>query len=146
MFHTHMELVNQLRLAQQYDQALTVLQYIFDPLAQGTDPNRFWKFKPFQSIVATDSLEEFFQSLKPGVENAAITEWRHNPFSPFVVARSRPVSIIKWVVMTYIVILIDYGDYYFCQNTLESIHRAIQLYVIDSHILVTKPHHIPYNE
>jgi hypothetical protein len=36
--------------------------------------------------------------------------------------------------MTYINILISYGDFYFMQNTLEALLLAIQLYVRDSHI------------
>ena len=150
MFHAPMELVNQLRLAQHYDQALAVLQYIFDPRTHGSDINTssdngiVWKFPPFKTIVAVaDTLDAFFQSLAPGTENAAVTDWRYNPFSPFAVARSRPVAFMKWVVMTYIGILIDYGDYYFRQNTLESIPLAIQLYVMASHLFGPAPHATP---
>ena len=150
MFHAPMELVNQLRVAQHYDQALAVLHYIFDPRTRGSDINAspgdggVWKFPPFKTVVAvTDTLNSFFQSLAPGIENAAVTDWRYNPFSPFVVARSRPVAFMKWVVMTYIGILIDYGDYYFRQNTLESVPLAIQLYVMASHLFGPAPQAIP---
>jgi Tc toxin complex TcA C-terminal TcB-binding domain len=122
---------------------LAALQYIFDPLAPGHDPARFWKFKPFQDVAAKDYMEKFFESLRPGVENASITEWRDNPFPPFVVARSRPVAYMKWVDMIYIQILMEYGDYNFRQNTLESVPRAIQLYVMAGHLFGPKPQQIP---
>ena len=50
---------------------------------------------------------------------------------------------MKWVVMTYIQVLVEYGDFYFRQNTLESVPRAIQLYVMASHLFGPKPQVIP---
>src|SRR4051812_2370066 len=44
------------------------------------------------------------------------------------------MSFMKWIVMKYIEILIAYGDYYFRQNTLETIPNAIQLYILASHL------------
>jgi receptor-binding and translocation channel-forming TcA subunit of Tc toxin len=41
---------------------------------------------------------------------------------------------MKWIVMRYIQILIDYGDYYFRQNSLETIPNAIQMYIMASHL------------
>jgi hypothetical protein len=41
---------------------------------------------------------------------------------------------MKWIVTKYIEILIEYGDYYFRQNTLETIPNAIQLYILASHL------------
>jgi len=152
-FHAPMALVYQFRVSKQYDQALATLQTIFDPLLQSSGGQAFWKFRPFQQVAAKDYLELFFESLKPNTENASITEWRNNPFSPHVIARcvfsnltnirSRPVAYMKWVVMTYIQVLVEYGDYYFRQNTLESVPRAIQLYVMASHLFGPKPQPIP---
>ena len=50
---------------------------------------------------------------------------------------------MKWVVMTYIQVLVEYGDFYFRQNTLESVPRAIQMYVMASHLFGPKPQAIP---
>jgi len=44
------------------------------------------------------------------------------------------MAYMKWIVMKYIEILIEYGDYYFRQNTLETIPNAIQMYVTASHL------------
>jgi len=79
-------------------------------------------------------LEKLFLQLKPNQPNNAINEWRNKPFQPHVVARSRPSAYMKWVAMKYIEILIAYGDFYFRQNTLETIPLAIQCYVLASHV------------
>jgi hypothetical protein len=50
---------------------------------------------------------------------------------------------MKFVVMKYISILIAYGDYYFLQNTLETIPMAIQCYVLASHIYGKPTQKIP---
>ncbi len=50
---------------------------------------------------------------------------------------------MKWVAMKYIEILIAYGDYYFRQNTLETIPLAIQCYVLASHVYGPRGQKIP---
>ena len=133
-FHIPMAIVTQLRSTQQYDLALKFLQYIFNPYGNPNNPTSYWNFRPFQEIVSKDYLEDFFSSLQPFVPSPQINTWRDNPFSPYVLGRLRPVAFMKWVVMTYIGTLIDYGDYYFTQNTLEAIPLAIQCYVLADHI------------
>ena len=44
------------------------------------------------------------------------------------------MAYMKWIVMKYIEILIDWGDAYFRQNTLETIPNAIQMYILASHL------------
>jgi hypothetical protein len=128
------ELATQMYAQSQFDQALQLCLFIFNPMANSNKPSDAWLFPPFKYIVAKDYLENFFNSLQPGQPNFSITEWRNNTFAPFVVARSRPVTFMKAVVMLYLNILIAYGDYYFRQNTLETIPYAIQMYIIASHI------------
>ena len=50
---------------------------------------------------------------------------------------------MKWVVMKYIDNILDWGDYLFRQDTIESINQATQLYVLAGHILGSKPMMIP---
>jgi hypothetical protein len=133
-YHALMELANQLLAQSQFDQALALCQYMFNPMVNSNEPSQCWLFRPFQYIIAKDYLENFFNSLQPGVANDQITEWRKNAFEPYVVARSRPVAFMKALVMLYIKILIAYGDDYFRQNTLETVPLAIQCYVVASHI------------
>jgi hypothetical protein len=50
---------------------------------------------------------------------------------------------MRWVVSTYIKILIAWGDSLFKQETLESIPQAIQLYVLASHVYGPRGQPIP---
>jgi len=50
---------------------------------------------------------------------------------------------MKWVAMKYIEILIAYGDFYFRQNTLETVPLAIQCYVLASHVYGPRGQKIP---
>ncbi len=142
-FHAPMQLVTRLLQSQLFDQALTMCHYVFNPLAAGSDKTRFWEFPPFKEVNAENVLETLFIGLKPNQPNDAINEWRDKPFQPHVIARSRPSAYMKWVVMTYIQILIDYGDYYFRQNTLETIPLAIQCYVLAAHLYGPRGQKIP---
>jgi Tc toxin complex TcA C-terminal TcB-binding domain/Neuraminidase-like domain len=142
-FHAPMLLVDRLLKSQQFDQALKMCHYVFNPLAQGIDEKRFWQFPPFKEVNAENVLENLFMKLKRGQPDQDINEWRDKPFQPHVVARSRPSAYMKWVVMKYIEILIAYGDYYFRQNTLETIPLSIQCYVLASHIYGPRGQKIP---
>ncbi|MDO8996104.1 MAG: hypothetical protein Q7U77_05715, partial [Sediminibacterium sp.] len=133
-FHVPMFLVDHLVKAQQFEQALKVCHYVFNPYKKGTDIKRFWQFLPFKEIDATSILEKLFLGLQPGQSNDEVSEWRDKPFKPHVVARSRPAAYMKWVVMKYIEILIAWGDYLFRQDTIEALNEATQLYVLAAHI------------
>jgi hypothetical protein len=145
-FHAPMFLVDRLVAAQQFDQALATCHYVLNAFEPGTDPKRFWEFYPFTQTNADNDLEALFLNLKPNAPdapNGQINEWRNHPFQPHVVARSRPSAYMRWVAMKYIQIWISYGDYYFRQNTLETIPLAIQCYVVASHLYGPKGQKIP---
>lgn len=142
-FHAPMLLVDQLLNAQQFEQALKVCHYIFDPMAEGTGTERFWQFAPFREVNAENVLERLFQSLTPNQPDDRINEWRDKPFQPHVVARSRPSGYMKWVVMKYIEILIAWGDYLFQQDTIETLNQATQLYILAAHIYGPRGYEIP---
>ena len=133
-FHAPMLLVDRLLMAEQFDKALEMCHYVLNPYAPGVDAKRFWQFYPFTQTDADNVLEKLFLGLQPNQPNDSINEWRDNPFQPHVVARSRPSAYMKWVAMKYIQIWITYGDYYFRQNTLETLPLAIQCYVVASHV------------
>ncbi|KAK0246545.1 hypothetical protein LTS09_018310, partial [Friedmanniomyces endolithicus] len=126
-----MILADRLFKAQQYDQALRVCQYIFNPMSAGSasDAGRFWTFAPFQDLMRHQvSLETAMQDYQ------SVEDWRNNALQPHLVARERPQAYMRWVVMTYIRILTAYGDSLFQQNTMESVQMAVQYYVLASHI------------
>lgn len=142
-FHTPVMLAEALSKAQHYEDAMRWYHYVFNPMAPGSSDERFWQFKPFRSIDSKQILNSIFNNLKPNTPNDMITEWRNKPFMPHVVARSRPVAYMKWVVMKYIDNLIAWGDNLFRQDTIETINQASQLYVLAGHILGPRPMVIP---
>ncbi len=153
-FHTPILLADALSKAQQYEEATKWFHFVFNPIADAKDwdgselpddkvDKRFWQFKPFREIDSKNILDSIFNNLKPNKKNDAINEWRNKPFMPHVVARSRPVAYMKWVVMKYIDNLLAWGDYLFRQDTIETINQATQLYVLAGHILGQKPMMIP---
>ncbi len=60
-----MELVDRQLKAQQFDQALQMCQYVFNPMAKGTDDTnqRVWQFPPFKEMKAENVLETLFLGL-----------------------------------------------------------------------------------
>ncbi len=137
--HVPMTIADKQMTARQFEQALSMCQYVFDPLAcpdpGGNIPldKRFWRFPPFR-FIEPHSLQQTFLALKPNTSDDQINKWRDNPFNPHSIARGRPTAYMKYVAMKYIEILIAYGDYYFRQNSLETIPLAIQCYVLASHL------------
>ncbi|MGK9486328.1 neuraminidase-like domain-containing protein [Bacillus tropicus] len=148
-FHTPILLADALSKSQHYEEAMKWFHFVFNPIADGKDlpedkiNKRFWKFKPFQEIESQRILDSIFNNLSSKTVNDSINEWRNKPFMPHVVARSRPVAYMKWVVMKYIDNLLSWGDYLFRQDTIESINQATQLYVLAGHILGPRPMMIP---
>lgn len=128
--------------AQRFEDAMKWFHYVFNPLAEGAGDKRFWQFSPFRDIDSKNILGRIFSGNNPAAAQQ-IDEWRKNPFMPHVIARSRPVAYMKWVVMKYIDNLLDWGDYLFRQDTIESINQATQLYVLALHILGPKPDVVP---
>ena len=142
-FFGPIEVATALLTGQQFDQALAMIYHVFDPYADGPDISRVWKWLPFKTASAQRVLETFLNQLKPHQFDLNITKWRDSPFHPFVVARGRTVSYMKWTVMLYIKILIAYGDMYFRRRTLEDIPLAIQIYTLASHMYGPKGETIP---
>jgi DNA-binding transcriptional MerR regulator len=144
-FHAPMQLVDRMLNAQQFEQALKMCQYILSPFAAGlpTDDKRFWQFPPFKEIKSENVLQNLFFGLLPGQPDSRINEWRNKPFQPHVVARSRPAAYMMWVAMTYIKILIAWGDFLFRQDTRETINQATQLYVLAAHTYGPRGQKIP---
>ncbi|KAF2809580.1 uncharacterized protein BDZ99DRAFT_520924 [Mytilinidion resinicola] len=124
-------------LSQPFDAALSMCQNVFNPYANGADETRVWQWKPFANVDTSSLLVALFNQLLPDTPDSIdgpINSWRNNPYAPHVVARQRPVAYMKWTVLTYLQILIAYGDYYYRQNSLEALPQAIQLYILASHI------------
>jgi len=134
-FHIPVSIARELSATQQFEEAMKYYHYVFDPTAKGTDPKRFWQFLPFKEVNTDNFLVNFFNGLQPNAPVKEINEWRSNPFQPHLIARSRPSTYMKWVVMEYIDNLIAWGDYLFKQDTIETVNYATQLYILAAHIV-----------
>lgn len=148
--HVIMLVMERLQATQQFELALNVARYLFDPTIDGTNMDRCWRFSPFKDVATNrvDTAEDILKNLTPssGAESAmqvGILEWRKNPFTAHAIARSRPSAYMKRIVMKYIEILIADGDQYFRQNTLETIPFAIQRYIEASQVFGATPRPVP---
>lgn len=134
--HIPMLLMDRLASSHQYEQALRVAHYVFDPMsASRTNPSAVWKWEPFrkQATIA-DSIRSILGRLVGNTPAPDVENWRNRPFQPHVVARDRPVAYKRWMVVRYIEILIASGDKLFRENTMESVPLAIQYYTLASQL------------
>lgn len=122
--HVPMLLIDKLTGAQQYEKALEIARFVFNPLASSENDSsllRVWKWAPFRKIVDSKRDE-------------TVNNWRNEPFNPHVIARDRPIAYMTWMVMRYITILIAAGDQLFRRATMESMPLAIQYYTMAAHL------------
>jgi hypothetical protein len=147
-FHVVSLLMERLFATQQFELALQVARFVFDPTRSGTDLQSCWLFPPFAEpkIAKMETAEHILNQLEPKGKSpidSAIAEWRRHPYAAHSIARNRPVAYMKNMVKTYIRILVASGDYYFRQNTLEAMHLAIQRYIEASHLFGAPPTKMP---
>lgn len=143
--HVPMLLMEQLANSHQYDKALEIAHYVFDPLSSDPGVVRAWKWTPFQSVTVEGDVKAILNGLLANDSNTSINNWRNAPFQPHLVARDRPMSYKKWIVMKYISILIASGDQMFRQNTLETVPLAIQYYTMAAHLYGPPGHVVTTN-
>ena len=106
--------------------------YLFDPTSADTGPDRVWRFREFRGVT--------LPSLRDALTNpAAIAAYQNDPFNPYAIARLRPGTRQRAVVMRYIDNLLDWGDSLFTEFTMESLNEATMLYVLASDILGARP-------
>ena len=163
-FHIPFLVAKSLATQQRYEESLKWYNLIFDPkntfngyektkrwalnLPSGA---RFWNFLPFfanadADKTITDMLDADDSRANMPDKRALdtlIDDWKHNPFSPYLIARSRIVAYQKSVVMHYLDTLIAWGDKQFRTDTMESDNEAIQIYILAAEILSSKPQAIP---
>jgi hypothetical protein len=168
-YHAPLLIAQRLSTNQQFEEATRWFHYIFDPTgAHDTDPRtglavgspqKFWITKPFFERQSADYEQQRIDNIMrmladdPGVpgydplwrqqlENA-VALWRKNPFDPHLIAQFRTVAYQKTVVMKYLDNLIAWGDQQFRQDSMESVNRATQLYVLAAEILGPRPRRVP---
>lgn len=135
-FHIPFLIADHLNSRQMFDDAQRWYHYVFDPTAAARTPDdgllRPWRYREFRDkkIMALDT------SL---TQADALEAYRSDPFNPYAVARLRPGTFQKAVVMKYIDNLLDWGDSLFSQFTMESVNEATMLYVMAADILGPPP-------
>lgn len=155
-FHLPFSIAVKLSKNQRFEEAMRWFHFVFDPTGSqgGSAPQKYWITAPFYRRLAPDYAAQRIDSilydvaqdptgLSLGTIADAIEDWRDRPFKPHVVARSRSVAYQKAVLIKYIQNLIAWGDYAFRQETMESVNRADQLYVLAEKLLGPKPRFVP---
>ena len=129
----------QLRTHQRFDEAKRWLQYIFDPtISANADPSaqtpldRFWRFVQFRHQSINSLLDDLS-------DPAQIQAYNNDPFDPNAIARLRPSAYQKAIVMRYIDVLLEWGDFEFTKDTWESINAATLLYTLARDLLGPRP-------
>ncbi|NUQ73768.1 MAG: hypothetical protein HUU21_09450 [Polyangiaceae bacterium] len=169
-FHVPFFIAERLHQDGRYAEARKWFHFIFDPTG-GPDvagPKRYWRFRPFYenddlATIQTDlealalasstaaevkALVSQDDSVKMTVEEltAQIATMQKEPFNPHALARHRHLAYQKNVVMRYIDNLLDWGDSLFRRDTLESLHEALQLYLMAGDLLGPRPERIEHKD
>ena len=159
-FHTPFIIADRLRQNQKYEQALTWLNFIFNPTSVNSDTSgptgtsKYWITKPFfettseayqqASIRNILDLDDENSDSSAKQELACLMEKLvENPFNVHLIARYRTTAYQKAVVMLYADILIEWGDHLFRQYTIETITEAFNLYYTALTLLGDRPEILP---
>ena len=139
-FHIPFLIAHHLNANQKFKEAKWWYERIFDPTApespnQRQPTDRYWRYRKFR--IGTDEAITRLKDVL--VQPAAIEEYKRDPFNPHAIARLRPSAYQKAIVMRYIDNLLDWGDYLFAQDSMESINEATMLYVLAADILGKRP-------
>ncbi len=165
-FHAPLLIAVHLMRNQRFEEARAWFHTIFDPTdtaeADEQTPQRFWKVKPLYQTYWAESdtaqgidrlLSLFSPETAPAAKSAIyedvaaqIRYWLDNPFSPWAIARLRWSAYQRTVVLRYVDNLIEWGDSYFRQYTLESVDQARLLYVLASELLGQRPEEVEIRE
>ncbi len=144
---------------QRFADARRWLHFVFDPTTADKDtktgvPN-FWRFLEFIKENQPESIATLLTWLadpdmvdpKDAQEfknlGTQIEEWKKNPFMPHLVARLRPSAYQWYTFLSYLDVLIGWGDQLFRRDTRESVNDATLLYVLAAKLLGPRPKVIP---
>jgi len=160
-FHIPLAIAERFRREQRFEEAAQWFHYIFDP-QQGQTPGdpptaaRFWKMGPLFDEAnegPNDVIKAIFTGGDLEVDSgmvqsfvASVWAWLLDPLDPHGIARMRS-GTYRWVVVRkYLDNLLDWGDWLFRRDTIESINEATQLYLLAAAILGRKPEQIAAHE
>lgn len=154
-FHLPYYVANRLADQGRFQDALDYFHTIFDPRTRdavttsgvegAVDHTQWWKVKPFLEPVSTPVTDWIaFTGNSTDTSSQAsfetqVAAWRDDPFNPHLLARMRPGTYQRALVMRYIETLIAWGDELFTRDTIETLNEATQLYVFAKQVLGDRP-------
>ncbi|WP_437591715.1 neuraminidase-like domain-containing protein [Sorangium sp. So ce1000] len=167
-FHVPFAIAKALHKEGRYAEAQKWLHYIFDPTSDtetggsgDKGPRRYWKVKPFYENTDLSTIQDDLEDLAIASASAAeiqaivagdvalqenkedlemqIAESIADPFNPHALARHRGLAYQKSVVLFYLDLLLDWGDSLFRSGSMETIHEALQLYLLAVDLLGPRP-------
>lgn len=137
-FHIPFLIANHLNSCQKFKESKWWYECIFDPTSNieelNSPPSNLpWQYIAFRKNNVIEKMRDILTNV------SALNTYENDPFNPHAIARLRLSAYQKAVVMKYIDNLIDWADYLFAQDTMESINEATMLYVLASDILGERP-------
>ncbi|VVE55751.1 hypothetical protein PHO31112_05027 [Pandoraea horticolens] len=137
-FHAPFLVADRLQGVGKFEDALSWLQYIFNPMQPPSaddgpeSATRFWRFRPFRHMDQPSLAANL-------TDPRQIKAYNNDPFDPDAIAAIRHVAYAKAIVMRYVDAVLDWGDALFTQYTRETITQATNLYVLAQDLLGAKP-------
>ena len=152
-YHIPMFVASLLVQNQQFQDAMTWLNYIVNPSDTTSNPKdsngnptggpaqHFWQMAPFYTQQSEFSQQNILQLLAPISSDTAtaLAAWQADPFDPHAIAGLRISAYAKATVMKLLDLLIAWGDSYYNQYTAETVNQAQQLYILADLILGPRP-------
>ena len=156
-YHAPMFVAALLMQNNKFQDAMTWLEYIFNPAdrSTGPSPQRYWQMAPLNAMQAADwanqqitallttlTVDTYLGFSDPATAKA-IEAWMDDPFDPQAIASTRIAAYGKATVMKFLDNVIAWGDWYYAQYTAEMVAQAEQLYILADMILGPKPEQLP---
>ncbi len=141
-FHVPMLMAKLYRQQQNFKQAQAWLHHVYNPINPIFLPMYAGLIKPivtpflFPPLNSSleDNLEEYL------TDKDVLDVYHQHSFDPFRLAEVHRIAFKKYVVLQYIELLLDWGDYLYTQNTRETIANALIYYHLADELLGPKPH------
>ncbi|WP_264723604.1 Tc toxin subunit A-related protein [Wolbachia endosymbiont (group A) of Cheilosia soror] len=126
-FHIPMLVAWHLHKEQDFATARKWYQYIFNPTN-----DKAWQFLPFEE----HNSDNIVASLS---DTQTTTELAIDPFDPYTIAKQHVTSFEKYIIISYVNNLIDWGDMLFAKGSWEALNQATMLYIRAWDLLGPKP-------
>lgn len=159
-FHSPFIIANVLKNQQQFAEAKSWYEYIFNPVVNdklspdsASDDNRdtpywrdrYWGFIGLHSfnnpILKKELDQSWADEMRDDLNNQSpqLYQYHSDPFDPHAIAMLRPIAYQKSIVMHYLNNIMSWADNLFRQYTTETILEATMLYIMVYDLLGKQP-------